>query len=407
MGHILCRCGCPFTLVRAGDTCHGSACCNVCSKESTGTDLIYHCSRDTFDVCYNCAKSGDFAYVIKDDQHSEKNKQTPIMFDHLKNLANKAIINLDAKTQLINEMKRLKGTQSDSFDKMVNYKEVTPNDGQTMSNGLRQDSEQLMIFPNWAKFIRGDSSIDKQVKYLNEYGLKDFYDTKVYLPSLFIVANSLNEQFQKSMKNMISDSSYKMGDKCLYTAAPVKQISRAQEKTESDYAINSFPTSAHVLDFIRCSLVYDDCDGLINGIDAFCKIIAKGEKNNCVKKILRIKNMFIDRASQKKYQNNDEWWQRYNDIKCNVLIEYQGSSMIGEVKFLLKCMIDFKKACHKFYDVTQRDELVHDMNNILSISCNENELQQQLFFIIHNSKNTTDSLAQFLISYGNKVDLLK
>ena len=62
------------------------------------------------------------------------------------------------------------------------------------SEELRQDSSEHLPFPNQLKF---------DIKKLSILGLKDFYDTKIYLPNLMIVASALNNRFHDLMKNDI------------------------------------------------------------------------------------------------------------------------------------------------------------------------------------------------------------
>ena len=329
----MCKCGSVFVLTTAAETyAGGEACCDVCRGDVSGTDLVYHCPKGFVpahnggaDTCAKCVKH--YKQTIKDDTASHGSSISGIMYDHLSNLAENALSHSNSRVDrdessrekktnmnsllaavaLIQQQQKYnthdkskRGTntrqstiieqkQSHSFEEMINYQEYIVNDRTTSINGLRQDNKDLMTFPN--------GSNERQLNQLTKHGLKDFYDLQVYLPSLMIVANSLNEPFQKTMKNMIVNNS-EMGNGCLFKAAPIKQLSRAQAKAESDYAACPFPTSSHVLDLIRCSLVYDDCDSLMSGIKTFRKIIQQDVKNGCVKQVVRIKNMFLQNKKE-------------------------------------------------------------------------------------------------------------
>ena len=85
-------------------------------------------------------------------------------------------------------------------------------------------------------------------------------------------------------------------------------------------------------------MVCDDCKSLFELINEFINIIDNNPKpsdNNCIIKILRIKNGFINLngnlSDLSKYD--------YEDIKMNVLIEFKQMKMIAEIQFLLKFMV--------------------------------------------------------------------
>ena len=85
-------------------------------------------------------------------------------------------------------------------------------------------------------------------------------------------------------------------------------------------------------------MVCNDCDSLFTLINEFIDIIDKNKEStndNCIIKIIRIKNGFIGLNSKLSNLNNYD----YADIKMNVLIEFNKMRMIAEIQFLLKFMV--------------------------------------------------------------------
>ena len=58
-----------------------------------------------------------------------------------------------------------------------------------------------------------------------------------------------------------------------------------------DYGEKEWPRCACILDTVRCSITFETSQEMIESIEKFEKLINSG-KAGCVKKILRIKNMF-------------------------------------------------------------------------------------------------------------------
>ena len=80
-------------------------------------------------------------------------------------------------------------------------------------------------------------------------------------------------------------------------------------------------------------------------------------------------------------------------------------SLIVEIQFLLKFMLEAKGKIHHLYEITRSNEFINEMVNITSIASDK---QQQLLFLIHSVKDDeVGQLARFLVSYGDEVDLGK
>ena len=84
---------------------------------------------------------------------------------------------------------------------------------------------------------------------------------------------------------------------------------------------------------------------------------------------------------------SEDYLYQYADIKFNCVMTYQGMSMIVEIQWMLKFM--------------------NDMSRITSIAKNA---QEQFMFLVHSNKDDSkgvESLAQFLMSYKDEIDLVK
>ena len=106
-----------------------------------------------------------------------------------------------------------------------------------------------------------------------------FYDYNQYLSQLILLAQIVDEDFQKSIQDIYnidkdskeatisftnifeeqSKSTHKVGDgQVKYVRGPVKVLERARYKAQNDYADQQFPSSACVLDLNRCCLIFND-----------------------------------------------------------------------------------------------------------------------------------------------------
>ncbi len=119
-----------------------------------------------------------------------------------------------------------------------------------------------------------------------------FYDTFGYLCGLTLAAHSLNDCFHKDIKEIFkisSETGISENGKVVYRRGPIKATQRCQEKAENDYSDKPFPTTAQIVDFIRCSLVFQKCEDFLQAIESLQKAV-KSQKYS-LKAICRLKNM--------------------------------------------------------------------------------------------------------------------
>ena len=87
------------------------------------------------------------------------------------------------------------------------------------------------------------------------------YDLSQYLSQLILVCHEADDDFQRDIQRIFSVDKETKKNKELglhYKRGPVKKLERCYAKCQSDYREMAFPTAAHVLDIVRCSLVFND-----------------------------------------------------------------------------------------------------------------------------------------------------
>eukprot|EP01083_Nonionella_stella_P151407 483661_1 len=213
------------------------------------------------------------------------------------------------------------------------------------------------------------------------------YDLSQYLTKLILISHEYDDWFQSDIQKMFGidgDSKRNKQYRLRYIRGPVKKLERCYAKCQSDYRNEAVPTAAHVLDIVRCTLIFDDVSGMLDGMDLFQKRIATQQFH--IKQIVRIKNGF------EAYSHDNA---SYTDIKFNVLIAGKTYSVIAEVQFLLQRMADYKKVAHSLYSVQRTKEFVDDLKNVLPIKTN---LEKQLF--IHAARNNVNGLCDLMVSHG-------
>ena len=232
--------------------------CTVCKHTIDNGDFVYHCrSSNCCSYCARCSEDhiendeavaggpgadvpggipggGGSGGPGGSDDHSGDNET--IVYNNIVAMAQDVLT--QNKKALKLEIDKLRFTNTQAFEAMINFQEYIVHDKISLELGLRQDNDKILTYPNQLSF---------DVKKLDALKLKDFYDSKVYLSNLMITANALNDEFHRTMQQVI----LKNDDLCEYQEGPLKKIDRALAKSESDYAHLPFPTTSHVIDIIR------------------------------------------------------------------------------------------------------------------------------------------------------------
>ena len=260
---------------------------------------FYHCPRGMsedhpkgFELCAKCANKRFEAW--KKAKKTEKKK-----------MALKKSINNDESRLVVTKNSQKKGILygnlvSMADKKLLEYKKILKKEIDSLSENrswikmrkfeqrksdrleydgvinLRQDNGDYVTYPNKLGFNE---------QKLEKLKLKDFYDSRVYLSNLMLVAHAMDDKFHDIMKNDILRKDFHVD----YQRGPLKRIQRCQAKAESDYADRPYPNSAQILDIVRCMCVYEKSSDLLNGIETLIDRV-KSQDTPFVR-ILRIKNL--------------------------------------------------------------------------------------------------------------------
>ena len=85
------------------------------------------------------------------------------------------------------------------------------------------------------------------------------YDLSQYLTEWILVCHEADDKFQRDIQKIFSVDKETMENHEIgvrYMRGPVKRLERCYAKCQSDYREEKWPTAAHVLDIIRCTLVF-------------------------------------------------------------------------------------------------------------------------------------------------------
>ena len=139
--------------------------------------------------------------------------------------------------------------------------------------------------------------------------------------------------------------------------------------------INIGPHTQHIWDMIRCSVVFDTIEDLLNGCNKLKDIILNNnneQSHGCILSIIRIKNGFHDLFGNNTTINAIKEMKLYSfdycDIKLNVMIKIGEIKMIGELQLLLNWMLHAKKIGHSYYSFIRKQDLYYKIYNNININ---------------------------------------
>ena len=139
-----------------------------------------------------------------------------------------------------------------------------------------------------------------------------------------------NRRFQEAIRLVFEND-----ENVSYQSAPVKTYDRCIIKSNTDYSSTFYPTSACILDLLRCSITFNNTQSFINGLKKFENLINNGEIE-CIQNILRIKNGFSNILNWKSFNDSE-----YCDIKLNVLYVNQYKTVKQIVEVCNACLTNF------------------------------------------------------------------
>eukprot|EP01084_Bolivina_argentea_P000967 1774_1 len=266
-----------------------------------------------------------------------------------------------------------------------------------MDNGSQTDGNQRLVrqdlVPNGITCEYTENDLNHNATNAKFEGTK-FYDLNQYLSKLSLLAQIVDDPFQKSVQQIFNidketnighikkrNSDQKEDDEAfvVYKRGPVKLLSRARSKAETDYFNEPYPKSAAVLDLNRCSLIFKDIASLLIGLDVFMESVSRHESDSILS-IVRCKNGF------KEYVQSVQ----YADIKLNVLISGKSNNIIGEVQFLLETMVSYKNAAHSLYAIEREEEFVSNTASKILPLLADQKKQQKMHTMLDNSSGLAE-----------------
>ena len=125
-----------------------------------------------------------------------------------------------------------------------------------------------------------------------DFNVFNEFNQKIYITQCLTFAHEYNTLFQ----NLVSQA-FESDKKAQFDGGPVKQYARCLVKANTDYSKEIFPSGAHILDYMRCSVTYNNVESLLEGLNNFVDKVNKKELENdkgglsCIK---RVKNGFMN-----------------------------------------------------------------------------------------------------------------
>ena len=357
---ITCPCGAEM-IFHTSSQAYGIK-CSSCRRNIDPKSKMYHCEAGK-------TREHEYGYFYCRDC-SEKYSQRK---DTLKWNDLMTIVNESMKKQgsnLENQFKGLIKSNEKAFAELIEFK--IENKNFMDQSQMRQDMIENGVHVSVNERDLIELSLESKDYSFNALRL---YDFSAYLTLLITRAQMINSVFVSKMESLYSQSDTPN----TFRAGPVKTIKRCIAKSETEYANVKWPTSAKVIDVIRCSLTFEQIEDLNKGIAILLEFIKETKEEEEEKKknpylkleVMRCKNMFTNMKEGKHFRNKTKRMKlpipmEYRDIKMNVIISVWNDklskyeSIVGEIQFLLKVMLDSKKRDHELYEIIRHSIFVED-----------------------------------------------
>jgi len=180
----------------------------------------------------------------------------------------------------------------------------------------------------------------------------------VYLNQLLCISHIIDPQFQAHLASLFR----RLPGSVDFQEGPPKNLARSRAKAQTDYADCPWPTCAHLLDLVRCSVTFETAEELRAGLMLLMDEAGTADHDNGWSPaqiqqkltVVRVKNGFSGGRGG------------YRDIKVNVLfVSDQGFAMIGEVALVLAKLRDYKQATHELYEILREREFFRQVVDAL------------------------------------------
>eukprot|EP00283_Hemiselmis_rufescens_P003185 CAMPEP_0173427982 /NCGR_PEP_ID=MMETSP1357-20121228/7047_1 /TAXON_ID=77926 /ORGANISM="Hemiselmis rufescens, Strain PCC563" /LENGTH=385 /DNA_ID=CAMNT_0014391921 /DNA_START=54 /DNA_END=1208 /DNA_ORIENTATION=- len=113
----------------------------------------------------------------------------------------------------------------------------------------RQDHRLVGMFPDMREQLLGTPENAR------------YYDLNVYLSKLVCMSRVVNPEFQTCLSAVFSS----LPDPPIFQSGPPKTLARCRAKAQLEYGDMGWPTTAHVIDTIRCTATFETEEKLLEG----------------------------------------------------------------------------------------------------------------------------------------------
>eukprot|EP01062_Namystynia_karyoxenos_P022434 TRINITY_DN18609_c0_g1_i1.p1 TRINITY_DN18609_c0_g1~~TRINITY_DN18609_c0_g1_i1.p1 ORF type:complete len:414 (+),score=126.15 TRINITY_DN18609_c0_g1_i1:79-1320(+) len=159
----------------------------------------------------------------------------------------------------------------------------------------------------------------------------------VYLSLLLAQAAALNGPFQERVAALCAEVCQRRGEgSCAHQPAPVKRPQRICAKLKNEYKGTAEPREAQLLDVVRCLVLCDTADTLVDAAGAVCAAFP----------VARVKNGFRSDAV------GGTGWRA---VVCNVVLGSPGCRQIAEVQLSLAAIAKERSRMHTLYNIVRAE----------------------------------------------------
>ncbi len=287
-GAVICKCEGELVKKPAGETWSRTgfklkeAKCAGCAKAFKKKTVVWACPtkndpshplKKSFAICQKCSKSG-LTFGAKNTKFEE------LLFSQLLDICKEAL--KDNEAFLKNKIEEAREKEPEGWKSLRSFKEYKALE-------VRQD---VITSQNGGNLVNYPIKIEYPIAQLENWGLAGNYDLTIYIGKLSIIARIINDVFHATMREVFGINPKTGGNKegtVSYMAGPLKAMERCAAKAMNDYSEEKYPTAAKLLDIVRCALVFNSCQGCVDGVKVLENAVEKSK--SCLKEIGRLKNL--------------------------------------------------------------------------------------------------------------------
>ena len=269
------------------------------------------------------------------------NNKSLLYFDLARKTVDKSLIKQEK--YIWDQVEKEKKNDLKNWDNIVNFSHPV------LNNSYKNDTLRQDCIPNGIKSNVSEEDIYIMLPLFNKsnnFDVYNAYNNNIYLTQCLLYSHRMNQKFQSDVKSIFSHIARSKGNNIShsFSSGSVKLRERCVIKSSTDYGNKQFPSVAHILDFLRCSVTFKSSKDMLFVMDEFIEIVGNGN-GKCIREICRIKNGFEQILKWNSFKDCN-----YCDIKFNVIIYDKDTkqSQICEIQFLLDWLLHAKKIGYVF-----------------------------------------------------------